>query len=254
MIHTAAASAPPPIVASDVVSTATTTTSTTSSTSAGPSRRRRPGGGIYGRQGRTGWTFTLPIVVFLALFLVAPILLALWVSLSDWTGQGSPLSGDVGFVGLGQLREAVRRLGPHPPRLHDQPAQQLLLRRARGAGADDLGARARADAQPAAQGAGILPDGVLLPLGRELGRDLPRVRLPVHRWRRRQRGLAVLRHRRADVVRRAEGRAAHHRRRDRDLGPRRATDGAHRWLVPGADLVGVAVGPERRDDRRSSCW
>jgi len=72
----------------------------TTTTSAGPRRRRRPGGGIHGQQNRSGWTFFAPVLVILGLFLVGPILLALWVSLSDWSGQGSPLSSDVGFVGL----------------------------------------------------------------------------------------------------------------------------------------------------------
>jgi len=36
----------------------------------------------------------------LAFFLLVPVLMARWVSFSDWTGRGSPLSGDVGFVGL----------------------------------------------------------------------------------------------------------------------------------------------------------
>jgi multiple sugar transport system permease protein len=40
------------------------------------------------------------MLVILGLFLVVPVLMALWVSLSDWTGRGSPLSSDVGFVGL----------------------------------------------------------------------------------------------------------------------------------------------------------
>ena len=37
--------------------------------------------------------------MILGLFLVLPILMALWVSVSDWTGRGSPFSSDVGFVG-----------------------------------------------------------------------------------------------------------------------------------------------------------
>ena len=36
----------------------------------------------------------------LGLFLLLPVLMALWVSFSDWSGRGSPLSPDVGFVGL----------------------------------------------------------------------------------------------------------------------------------------------------------
>ncbi|MFC5381387.1 carbohydrate ABC transporter permease [Aquipuribacter nitratireducens] len=60
-------------------------------------RRRR---GIRGGQGVAGWLFVAPTVAVLGLFLFVPIVMALWVSLSDWTGRGSPFSGDVGFVGF----------------------------------------------------------------------------------------------------------------------------------------------------------
>lgn len=52
-----------------------------------------------GRQGLAGWLFIAPVVVVLGLFLVVPVLMAAWVSVSDWTGRGSPLSGSVNFVG-----------------------------------------------------------------------------------------------------------------------------------------------------------
>ena len=45
-----------------------------------------------------------PAVAVLGLFLLLPVLMALWVSFSDWRGRGSPLSGDVGFVGLDNYR------------------------------------------------------------------------------------------------------------------------------------------------------
>ena len=53
---------------------------------------------------RDGWLFVAPAVVVLGLFLLVPVLMALWVSVSDWRGRGSPLSGDVGFVGLDNYR------------------------------------------------------------------------------------------------------------------------------------------------------
>lgn len=54
------------------------------------------------RRGETaaGWLFTAPMLVLLGLFLVVPVLMALWVSVSDWGGRGSPFSGSVEFVGL----------------------------------------------------------------------------------------------------------------------------------------------------------
>lgn len=49
---------------------------------------------------RDGWLFVLPAVVVLGLFLALPVLMALWVSVSDWRGNGSPFSPAVSFVGL----------------------------------------------------------------------------------------------------------------------------------------------------------
>ncbi|WP_328544129.1 sugar ABC transporter permease [Streptomyces europaeiscabiei] len=69
-------------------------------TKAGGSRHTRaPRGGIRGREGLAGWLFVSPVLIVLGLFLVVPIAMALWVSLSDWNGQGSPLSSGVDFVG-----------------------------------------------------------------------------------------------------------------------------------------------------------
>lgn len=61
--------------------------------------RSRRGGA---RRGETasGWLFTAPMLVLLGLFLVIPVLMALWVSFSDWNGNGSPFSSSVHFVGL----------------------------------------------------------------------------------------------------------------------------------------------------------
>ncbi len=40
------------------------------------------------------------MILILGVFLFIPVLMALWVSFSDWSGRGSPLSPSVGFVGL----------------------------------------------------------------------------------------------------------------------------------------------------------
>jgi len=70
-------------------------------TTAAPARHReRSPSGIRRGEGAAGWLFTLPIIVTLGLFLFIPVLMALWVSFSDWSGRGSPLSPDVSFVGL----------------------------------------------------------------------------------------------------------------------------------------------------------
>jgi len=59
-----------------------------------PARRRR----ASLRRGAAGWAFVSPAVIVLGLFLLIPILMAAWVSVSNWSGRGSPLAGS--FVGL----------------------------------------------------------------------------------------------------------------------------------------------------------
>ena len=73
--------------------------------------RPRNGPGIRGREGVAGWLFAAPVVVILGLFLLAPILLALWVSLSDWNGSGSPLASGVHFVGGRNYADLLTRDG-----------------------------------------------------------------------------------------------------------------------------------------------
>jgi multiple sugar transport system permease protein len=65
----------------------------------GSPRAPRPDRGSALSQTRAGWLFVTPMIVVLGLFLIAPIGMALWVSVSDWTGRGSPFSSEVGFVG-----------------------------------------------------------------------------------------------------------------------------------------------------------
>ena len=62
--------------------------------------RPRRGGGIRRGEARSGWLFIAPSVLITLLFLVIPIVLALWVSFSDWNGFQSPLNPRVNFVGL----------------------------------------------------------------------------------------------------------------------------------------------------------
>jgi multiple sugar transport system permease protein len=60
---------------------------------------RNRGAGIRSGEGRFGWLFTAPAIVIIGVFLVLPIFLALWVSVSDWGGLGSPINSQVQFVG-----------------------------------------------------------------------------------------------------------------------------------------------------------
>jgi multiple sugar transport system permease protein len=55
--------------------------------------------GAAQRQSAAGWLFTAPVVIILGVFLFIPVAMAAWVSVSDWTGRGSPFSSDVNFVG-----------------------------------------------------------------------------------------------------------------------------------------------------------
>ncbi|SCG77044.1 carbohydrate ABC transporter permease [Micromonospora coxensis] len=67
---------------------------------AGHRRPRRGGRGIRSNENLAGWLFVAPVIVILGLFLLLPILMALWVSLTDWNGQGSPFTTGVPFVGV----------------------------------------------------------------------------------------------------------------------------------------------------------
>lgn len=52
-----------------------------------------------------------PAVIILGLFLILPIAMALWVSVSDWTGKGSPFGSSTGFVGLKNYGELLTESG-----------------------------------------------------------------------------------------------------------------------------------------------
>jgi multiple sugar transport system permease protein len=54
---------------------------------------------------------TAPVIVLLLVFLVVPIAMAAWVSLSNWTGIGSPFSSDVSSVGLRNYQALLTQPG-----------------------------------------------------------------------------------------------------------------------------------------------
>jgi multiple sugar transport system permease protein len=72
-------------------------------------RFREPG--IRGHQAAAGWLFLTPVIVILGLFLIVPIGMAAWVSVSDWTGNGSPFSSNVHWVGLANYRHLLTTPG-----------------------------------------------------------------------------------------------------------------------------------------------
>ena len=57
-----------------------------------PRRGRRGRGSMYAGQSRAGWLFVAPAVLMVLVFVFIPVLMALWVSFSDWAGKGSPLT------------------------------------------------------------------------------------------------------------------------------------------------------------------
>lgn len=75
-----------------------------------PSTTKDPaggGGGIQGRQAeetRSGWAFIAPFYVLLLLFVALPIVMAVWVSFLDWSGQGGPFGANATFVGWDNYR------------------------------------------------------------------------------------------------------------------------------------------------------
>ncbi|MEW1719077.1 sugar ABC transporter permease [Streptomyces sp. NPDC093109] len=73
-------------------------------------RNRAPRAGRRG-EGFWGWLFVSPMVIVLGLFLVLPILMALWVSLLHWDGQSNPFSGRADFVGLDNYRALLTEDG-----------------------------------------------------------------------------------------------------------------------------------------------
>jgi len=75
--------------------------STTATLKKSPDPAPAPKGrGIRANEGRAGWLFVSPMVIVLGLFLLVPIIMAIWVSMLEWNGQGSPLAGGAKFVGL----------------------------------------------------------------------------------------------------------------------------------------------------------
>lgn len=63
-----------------------------------PSTRARSGPGIN-NQSLAGWAFVTPTIIILGVFLFIPVVMALWVSFSDWSGRLSPFGSSVNFVG-----------------------------------------------------------------------------------------------------------------------------------------------------------
>ncbi len=67
------------------------------------------GGRSKNRDALAGWLFITPAVLVIVIFVLLPVISALWVSLSDWTGKGSPLQ--AGFIGLDNYQALLTKPG-----------------------------------------------------------------------------------------------------------------------------------------------
>ncbi len=70
--------------------------------------RKRPRGS-RNRDAVSGWLFVAPAVIVIVVFVLFPVISALWVSLSDWTGKGSPLTAN--FTGLENYQTLLTKPG-----------------------------------------------------------------------------------------------------------------------------------------------
>ena len=59
----------------------------------------------------SGWLFCLPMILILGVFMFIPIVMALWVSVSNWSGRGTPFGANVDFVGLKNYTDVLTTPG-----------------------------------------------------------------------------------------------------------------------------------------------
>ncbi len=75
--------------------------------------KRPSGGGLRGPETKMGWLFIAPMIIILGIFLVIPILMALWVSMTNWNGSANPFGGGEGakFVGVQNYTDLIAKDG-----------------------------------------------------------------------------------------------------------------------------------------------
>ncbi len=86
---------------------ATLTTPTTTAESPRPTPRKARHGGLRGHESKWGLLFVAPALLGLIVFLVVPIVLAVYVSMLKWNGQSSPFSGGGEFIGLDNYKSLL---------------------------------------------------------------------------------------------------------------------------------------------------
>jgi multiple sugar transport system permease protein len=84
---------------------------TTSATPQSSGRKKRRRSAAHRGQNLFGWIFVSPALAILLLFLVAPIILALYISFTNWSGITSPFSSAVHFVGLQNYKTILTKPG-----------------------------------------------------------------------------------------------------------------------------------------------
>jgi multiple sugar transport system permease protein len=76
-------------------------------TAAPPPRRRGRGSALRRQERWAGWVFVLPALAILVIFLVIPIGLAFYVSLTRWDGLSSPFGGGAKFIGIDNYKNLL---------------------------------------------------------------------------------------------------------------------------------------------------
>ena len=74
-----------------------------------PTGKKGKGGRSKNRDALAGWLFVAPAVIVIVVFVLLPVISALWVSLSDWTGKGSPLTAN--YTGLNNYQTLLTKPG-----------------------------------------------------------------------------------------------------------------------------------------------
>ncbi len=169
--------------------------------------RRRPRGS-RNRDAVPGWLFIAPAVLVIIIFVLLPVVSALWVSLSDWTGKGSPLRAN--FIGVDNYQALLTKPGLAQRDLATSlrnnmyyvllvvPLQTILALVL----ATTLNRRRL-------RGKGFFRSAFYFPSVTVVGGDLHRLPVPVQRRRGGQRDPRLVRDQRAQLVRRPPGRRAH---------------------------------------------
>jgi multiple sugar transport system permease protein len=79
----------------------------------GAAHPKRPRRGSQRRKGEGlwGWLFMAPVLGLLLVFLIIPIVLALYVSFTNWNGQGGPFSASAQRIGLQNYKDLLLEPG-----------------------------------------------------------------------------------------------------------------------------------------------